>query len=726
VDTRIRSRVVVNFVLAVLVAILGGASSVGAQTPATLTGRVLHSATKEPVSNALVALEELKLETKANPDGTYRFEGVQPGTYHLTVRINGFVPRREEVTIPAAGLVRDFELDPELHFSEVVSVSPEPRNQFESYQPTTVLAGADLTRQLQGTLGASLETQPGLSMRSFGPGPARPVIRGLDGDRVLILEDGQRMGDLSSQSGDHGVTTNPAAASRLEVVRGPASLLYGSNAIGGLVNVINEAIPAQPIRGATGSVVLDGGTAATEGGGAAAVSWGNGTWAARFGGGGRRSGDVDTPEGTIDNSQSRSGMGSLALSWTSQRGYLGGSYGYEDTKYGIPVVESGNIQLTPRRHLFSFRGERQDLSGPFTTIRASAGVRRYKHEELDGDEIGTAFTNNTTEVEAQLKHREAGALQGTIGFWGLARAFSAEGAEALSPPVDQSGFAAFLYEEVTRPHVTFQFGGRVERAAFSPQGGLPDRDFTNFSGSVGLLVRPTDTTTMAFSVARAARNPALEELYFNGPHPGNFAVEIGNPDLESEKAIGFDLSFRWRHQRASGELTYFLNDINSYIFRQPTGEIEDDFPVVEFVAADARLQGVEGHLDTELGAGLSLELGVDYVRGDLTSGDEPLPRIPPLRVRTGLRYQKNAFQAGGEVISAAKQDRVFPTETVTDGYNLLKLFASYTFMTGRSVSTLTARLDNATNELYRNHLSFIKDFVPEMGRNFKVVYGVRF
>jgi iron complex outermembrane receptor protein len=724
VHTRIFSGVSV----AAFVFMFSIAGTVGvAQSSTSLSGRLWHSLTKEPVADAILMLEELKQQARSNPDGTYRFENVPPGQYHLTVRINGFVPKREEITIQPAGLVRDLELDPELHFSEVVSVSPEPRNQFESYQPTTVLAGTDLTRQLQGTLGASLETQPGLAMRSFGPGPARPVIRGLDGDRVLILEDGQRMGDLSSQSGDHGVTTNPAAASRFEIVRGPASLLYGSNAIGGLVNVISETIPTQPIMGPAGSVVLDAGTAATEGGGAADITWGNGTWALRVGGGGRGSGDVETPEGTIDNSQSRSGMGSAAMSWTGARGYLGGSYGYEDTKYGIPVVESGNIQLTPRRHIFSLRGERRDLSGPFTAIRGSLGVRRYKHEELDGEEIGTIFTNNTTEVEAQLRHRAAGPLQGTIGLWGLGRAFTAEGAEALSPPVDQSGFAAFLYEEMSGAHVTFQFGGRVEHAAFSPQGDLPDRDFTNFSGSVGLLARPNDATTLAFSLARAARNPALEELYFNGPHPGNFAVEIGNPNLESEKAVGFDVSFRWRYRRASGELTYFFNDVTNYIFRLPTGEVEEDFPVVEFVASDARLQGIEGHLDTALGGGLALELGLDYVRGDLTSTHEALPRIPPLRVRTGLRYQKNAFQVGGEVVSAAKQDRVYgTTETPTDGYNLLKLFASYTFMTGRTVSTVTARLDNASNELYRNHLSFIKDFVPEMGRNFKVVYGVRF
>jgi iron complex outermembrane receptor protein len=300
---------------------------------------------------------------------------------------------------------------------------------------------------------------------------------------------------------------------------------------------------------------------------------------------------------------------------------------------------------------------------------------------------------------------------------------------------------------VTWPHFTLQFGGRINHASYDPEQDLPARDFTDGSGSVGLLFRPAaaeNKLTFAVNLARAARNPALEELYFFGPHPGNFAFEIGNPDLESERAFGVDLSVRWRTGRATGEVTYFRNSIDDYIFRNPISEEEFDerfgheeeeeeeegehgeFPFIEFVAANSLLQGVEAHTDVQLGRGFGLELGFDYVRGELRDTGDPLPRIPPLRFRGGLNYQRNAFQAGGEVVMAAKQERVFGEETPTDGYNLLKLFASYSFGTNGAASTITARLDNATNELYRNHLSLIKDFVPEIGRNFKVVYSLRF
>jgi iron complex outermembrane recepter protein len=239
-------------------------------------------------------------------------------------------------------------------------------------------------------------------------------------------------------------------------------------------------------------------------------------------------------------------------------------------------------------------------------------------------------------------------------------------------------------------------------------------------------VRPNEATTVAFSFARAARFPALEELYFNGPHPGNFAFEVGNPDLEAEHALGFDISLRWRHPRASGEVTYFRNDIRDYIFRNPTGEIEDEFPVIEFVGADGLLQGVESHVDLGLTSSLFAELGLDYVRGELKDSGDPLPRMPPLRFSGGLRYQRDTMQFGGELVSTAKQDRVFGIESPTDGYNLLRFFASYSFPTGMGVNTITARLENTTNELYRNHLNFLKELAPEMGRNFRVVYGVRF
>lgn len=740
------------------VALLLAAAVAAAQDAAALSGRLINSLTGEPLGGATVEIAELRRQVISAADGTFTFDNVPAGTYHLSVLAQGFSSRPAEVTAAAGAAPIDVLVAPELHFEQVVSVSPDARSQFESFQPTSVLSGQELTKRLEMSLGATLENQPGVAARSFGPAPARPVIRGLDGDRVLILQDGQRLGDLSSQSGDHGVNVNPAAATRIEVVRGPATLLYGANAIGGLVNIITDEIATRPETGFGGNFTIDLGTAASEAAGAADVHVGNGTFALHVGGGGRRSGDVSTPLGDIENSQSRNGFGNVGLAWTGEHGYVGGSYGYDDTRYGIPVVEEGRIQLTPRRHALTFRGGGHDLEGAFDSFRVTLGHRRYQHEELEGDEVGTLFTNNTTDLELIGAHRAVGRLKGSIGGWVMDRDFSAEGEEALSPPVGQRGFATFLYEELTWPHVTVQFGGRVDHARFEPAG-EPERDFTNVSGSAGLLLRPAathDNLTIAASVARAARNPALEELFFFGLHHGNFAIEAGNPTLGSERAFGVDLSLRWRSSRASGEVTYFRNAIDDFIFRriidreefearepefiarfggrEPAGhghdagaeEEEEALAFVEFTAEDTLLQGIEAHSDFQVTPQLALEAGLDYVRGSLRDSGEPLPRIPPLRGRVGVRYQIDAFQVGGEVTAAAKQERVSGAERPTGGYELLRLFASYSFESGRALSTITARLENATNELYRNHLSLIKHLVPEMGRNFKVLYNVKF
>jgi iron complex outermembrane receptor protein len=738
------------------------ASFAMAQT-AVLDGRLVNSLNGELIAGATVVIDELKREVVSGPDGTFRFENIAPGRYHVWVRAQGYSSRRTEVTVPTeGGAPVELRVDFDLHFQEVASVSAEARSQFDAFQPTTVLSGQELTKQIESSLGATLENQPGLSSRSFGSAPSRPVIRGLDGDRVQILQDGQRTGDLSSQSGDHGVSVNPAAAERIEVVRGPATLLYGANAIGGLVNIITNEIPTRPIQGTSGEVTFDVGSAAAEAGGAGHVQLGNGRFAVNIGGGGRRLDDFRTPLGKVANSQSRNGFTTVGAAWTSTKAHVGASYGYDDTKYGIPVVEGGTLQLTPRRHALTFRAGAEQMTGAFDAFRATVAVRRYQHDELEGEEVGTNFRNDTVELQAMGSHRAVGRLKGSIGLWVLDRAFSATGAEALSPAVDQRGFAAFTYEEVTWPHVTLQFGGRIDQTNYTPASEAK-RDFTNGSLSAGLLLRPAaadDRLTIAASVARAARAPALEEMFFFGVHHGNFALEVGNPGLESERALGVDLSLRWRTPRASGEVTYFRNDIDDYIFRRTMdheefeerreefvtrfggrepaghaehegegtegGEEEEEIAFVEFVGADALLQGIESHADFQLTPVLTAEVGLDLVRGSLKDNDLPLPRIPPLKFRGGLRYQRNALQIGGQVIAAAKQDRLSTNETATGGYTLLKLYSSYSFDSGGAVHTITARLDNVTNELYRSHLSLIKALVPEMGRNFKAVYSVGF
>ncbi len=744
---------VVRTLLLALVGVIATALPVAAQ--GGLSGKVTRAGSGDPMDGAAVVVEELRRETRTGADGTYRFDDLAPGAYHVSVRAEGYSSRRTEVTVAAAGATLDLEVDLDLHFAEVVSVSPNPRAQFESFQPTSVLSNEDLARQLQDTLGATLQNQPGVAMRSLGPGPARPVIRGLDGDRVLVLQDGQRMGDLSSQSGDHGVPVNPASAQRIEVVRGPATLLYGANAIGGLVNIVTDQIPTEKVTAPTGSFNLNAGSNSNTAGAAGDVHVGNGKFALHFGGGGQRADSYTTPDGEVANSQSRSGFMNVGGAWTGDRQYAGVSYGYDDTKYGVPILEAGEISLTPKRHAFSARAGGQGLDGVLSSYRATLGVRRYTHSELEGDEVGTRFKNNTVEGEVLLSHRPVARLAGSIGGWFLNREFAAVGAEALSPPVDQQTAAAFLYEEVTWPHFSLQFGGRVDRTSFEPQGVLPARDFTEFSGSLGALIRPqaaNDNFVIALSLARAARNPALEELYFFGPHPGNLTFEIGNPDLEPERAVGFDVSLRARSSRVRGELTVFRNVINDFIFRSPLTDEEfeareeefdarfgvdheegdeghaheGEFPFAEYNGADATLWGVEAHADVTLTERLGAEFTYDLVRAERTSDGEPLPRIPPQRLMAGLRYTHSKLEVGGNVTAVARQDRVFGSETETASYGLLRFYATYTLQSTRAVQTITARLDNAADTRYRNHLNYLKDLVPEMGRQFRVVYAIKF
>ena len=747
---------VIPGLLAAAILVIGAGPAL-AQSGTTLSGTVTQAENGQAMAGALVVIDELRRETRTADDGTYRFEAVPAGSYHVGVRAEGYTTRRTEVAVGTTPATLDLAVEFDLHFAEVVSVSPNPRPQFESYQPTSVLTGQDLTRQLDSTVAGTLQAEPGIATRSFGAAPARPVIRGLDGDRVIVLEDGQRMGDISSQSGDHGVPINPAAASKMEVVRGPATLLYGANAIGGLVNVITDQIPTERFSGTSGNFTFDVGTNGGQAGGAGDIHVGNGEWAFHFGGSGQRMGDYSTPEGTAENTQSRTGTASLGGAWTGEHSYVGASYGYTDQKYGIPVVEEGQISLTPRRHAFNIRAGGSALPGFIQSYRATFGVRRYRHQELEGSDVGTTFENDTLEGEVLLSHRKTGALLGSVGGWLLNRQFAARGAEALSPPVDQNSLAAFAYEEVAWSHATLQFGGRLDHATYTPETALPTRDFTEWSSSVGLLIRPeaaNDNLVIAASLARAARPPALEELYFFGPHLGNFAYEIGNPDLKAERALGLDLAVRVRGDRFEGEVSYFHNAISNFIFRNPMSDEEfeqreeefddrfgvehgaaggegdhghgGDLPYVEFLGRDATLWGVEAHGDVKLTPEWTVEFTFDMVRGRLTDTDEPLPRIPPYRGIAGLRYQKNAFQAGASVTAVADQNRVYGDEAPTSGWATLRFHASYSFTQGRVLNTVTARLENATNTLYRNHLNYLKNELPELGRSFRLVYALGF
>ena len=337
-----------------------------------------------PVAGASVKLIPSSRQLLTDADGLARFDNVAPGTYDVAVRHAEFAPARTDVTVAEGAPVSvPVGLATQTHLSETVTVSPNARDTFESYQPASVLGGEDLQQRLGNTLGATLGNEPGVNVRSFGSGNARPVVRGLDNDRVLILENGARTGDLSSQSADHGVTLDPATATQIEVVRGPATLLYGSSAIGGVVNLVSDEIVTKPLQGVHGAFTVQGATADDNAGVAGNISGGNGRLAYRINGAGNRTGDYDTPDGTVPNTQSNSKSGGGSLAYTAQDGFLGASYQYVDTRYGVPFVEEGGTTLHPRRHRVDLRGEKRNLNGFISGIKFLGGFRDYKHDEIE-------------------------------------------------------------------------------------------------------------------------------------------------------------------------------------------------------------------------------------------------------------------------------------------------------------------------------------------------------
>jgi iron complex outermembrane receptor protein len=739
--------------LVVFTAVLSSAQEYG-----SVSGTVTLKETGEPLHGAVVLIVGLGEFTSTDEKGNFRIDNVPAGKYELLVQREHLTAERQEIEVVAEQNVEAsfvLELSP-VH--ETVTVTTSARGQsttLESFNSVTSLDSFELAKDMSGTMGEVLENEPGIAKRSYGPGPTRPIIRGFDGDRVLIMEDGMRTADLSSQSGDHGTTVDPANVERIEVVRGPATLLYGSNAVGGVVNAITpqDSFRRSRPEGMWGQTVFDAGTANEQAGVNANLRYGTGNWMYWGGGGTRRSGDYDTPEGTVLNSGTNLSNGNAGFGFYGDRAYGTFAYGIEHARYGIPGAGAieGNpdleIDVAPHRQYGRFDFGLHDL-----TARVVDGARvtlqyvDYTHDEIETisgeEEIGTSFKNGIFLLRAELDQRKKGGLTGKFGIWGQFRDYSASGEEVLAPPTTQNAFAGFVYEELElAPSTTLQFGGRVESNDYNPEPREEEegaeeaevtppevipRNFTGFSGSVGIRQQLASSAAFVASVSRSYRAPALEELYNFGPHAGNLAFEIGNTNLDRESILGVDLSLKGGGRKVDGDFNFYYYDIDNFVFLDVTDEIVDGLRVAPYLQGDSRFVGFDGEGNFRLHENLWLKLGLGYVSARLTDTDEPLPRIPPFHGRFEIELPFKALTVAPELIWATQQDEVFFGETTTDGYAVFNLKASYVLARTHAAHIFSVNAYNLTNELYRMHTSFIKDLAPEMGRGIKFTYSLRF
>ena len=703
---------------------------------ATLRGTVTLSTTGKPVHNVMITVLQLKRTVTTDDDGHYEITNLPRGKYDVVAQLDRVPDVVRSADLTTGDTTLDFQIELSSLREEVtITATGNEQSVSTSIQSVEVLGSIELAKKSPVSLGEALDGELGVAKRSFGPGTSRPVVRGQTGNRVSVLQDGSQVGGLGFQSGDHAEPIDVLTVERIEIVKGPATLLYGSSAIGGVVNAISGH--DSPHKGMTGYVTGLGGTNGGQGGGSAGFEFGSERWLFWGNGGGQRSGDYKTPLGVVENSFSREGSAAAGFGFYPEKGFFSFNYNFNKRRYGIPFnpddSEAEIVELNPRRHAIELRGGFRENPLFVSAGTFSVQYSDYKHAEIESEtgEIGTQFKNNTFLYQGMFDQRKYGRLTGRFGFWGMHRDFAATGEEALAPPTKHNAFAVFGLETLDFEPVSIQFGGRVETNRYRPEatdarGVLPDRTFTGFSSAAGIRIRTWEGGAFVSNYTHSYRAPTLEELYNLGPHPGNLAFEIGDPNLTRERTDGVDFGLRHSSKRLRFEANGYYYHMRDFVFLAPTGDFEEGLVVANYDQATARFVGTEARFEAQLHPAIWLNLGMDYVNAELTSAGTPLPQIPPLRGRAGIEIRYKGLLLNPEIVMANHQDRLFPTETRTAGYAVANLSGSYLFAHGHTAHIVSFNFFNMGDTLYRNHLSFIKEFAPEMGRGLRVTYTLRF
>ncbi|MFT3743728.1 MAG: TonB-dependent receptor [Pyrinomonadaceae bacterium] len=700
----------------------------------SITGTVKLGSENTVLHEATIQIVELKKTAITDDSGVYRFSGIAPGTYTLLVHQEGFADQKKTVTVTAAGqATADFALQLSgLKENVTVTASGSEQSTFEAIESVASVDSTQLTLRSSVGLGDVLESESGVAKRSAGPAASRPVIRGFDGDRVMVSSDGVSVGSLASQSGDHSEPLDTASIERIEVVKGPATLLYGSSAIGGVVNAISgHDEGAHPgLRGFfTGIAGSNSNQAAANGG----LEYGKNNWMIWGNAGKQRTGDYTAGGdfGKVRNSFARNTTGGLGGGYYAKKAFFNANYSYYTNNYGVPLdpADPEDRSLRVWRGDLKFNVGYNDSDWAVSSIKVTADFSNYRHQELEDDIVGTTFRNRVNSVRSLFEQKKYGPLTGRFGFEGYSRYFSTVGAETLvDGPVKQTAFSVFGLEELKYERVTLQFGGRLETNRYNPDNStLRDREFTGFSGAVGAKFDLWSGGLFVANYSHGYRPPALDELYNHGPHDGSLLFERGNQNIGPETSNGLDLSLRHQNSRFKAEANFYYYGFKDFVFLAPQGIFDagSGFEYADYLQKDARFTGTELSLDVTANRFLNVITGVDYVNAQLKTG-QPLPRIPPLRSRLAFDVHYKNLSVKPEFIAVARQDRIFTNETETAGYGTANVTASYILPSKHTASIFSVNAFNLNNKLYFNHISFIKDISPEIGRGVRFSYTVRF
>lgn len=738
--------------LVALAAIFAAVPAVHASEVAPPVVGVVRDTAGNPLANARVVINELSRSTLSGSDGRFSFRALRPGTYHLDATLLGYAPGHAVVVVPADGpeVRTEIVMRATVLSLEGINVTASPRSAdpLNITQSTVELSGKALERNLGTSVAQTLSSQPGLSVRYGGPAASTPVIRGLSGERVLVVQNGQRTGDLSSTSPDHALSIDPLAASRIEVVRGPASLLYGNNALGGVVNVISQDIPTTIPGEASGFLAAQGESVNPGGAVTGEVTLPlSSTLALSARGGGRRVSDVHTGGGTeLDNTAYDNLYGTAGVGYVTERVQAGASLAGYRFDYGLaalPGAEEAGVTIDGQRVEGVARVDVALGGRAFTNLRLDVSAQRYGHDEIEPEgEIGTRFRLDTQTGNVTAK-TQFGRFAGALGVSGLRKDYAPEGEEALTPGAESRTAGVFVYQELPLGGAddgpSLQLGGRYDVYEVRPEetdderfSAVRARDFRNFSGSLGLNVPFTSQVSGSVSIAQSFRAPTVEELFSNAFHHAAGTYDIGDPDLELEINRGAEAVLRGQSERVNAQVAAFYSRIDNYITPEVVGDTtfihegEDEpetVPLNRYRQDDAQLRGFEGQVEAVVGRHIVLGVMGDLVRGDFIDGG-PLPFMPASRVGGSARWDDGRYSLGLEARHAFAQDRSEIEEFRTDAFTLLNASTGLSLHRGGRIHSIVLRVDNVLDELYREPTSRL--LVPSPGRNVSLVYRVLF
>ena len=655
--------------------------------------------------------------------------------------------------------------------AEIIVTAPFNRDRAAMLAGTSVLSGEALIRDVRPTIGDTLTHLPGVSATSFGPNASRPILRGFQGERVRVLKDGIGSVDVSNTSVDHPVVVNPLTAERIEVLRGPSALLYGSAAIGGVVNVLDTRVPRHvPDHPVHIDATTTYASAAQERSGFAQVDAPVGQgFVVHFDGSYAKTSDLDTgnfilaaplravaadsPDadirtlaslrGKLPNSAARTWEAAAGAALIRDGGTIGASFSHYDSLYGVPIrfaldPGQGNdvVRLAVKQDRADMRAELNVHGGFIDTIRFRTAFADYRHSEINqSGQIGTTFLNKSNESRVEFAQAKRGTWRGAFGAQLAIRDFNVIGDEAFVPKNSTQQFGLFALQEVDAGPVKVEGGARFERTTLSADAsatiGSPAyrRSFSAVSGSLGASYAVAPEVRLGLTASHTERAPSAEELFANGPHAGTQAFEIGNPDFVKEISNGLEASLRGSRAGLSFSLAAYYNWFSNYIYDAQTGIVRAGLPVFQSRQGDARYYGVEAEVSAKVARIGGFALSVDGI-GDMTRativGAGPVPRIPPLRLLGGLEGKSGLLDLRGEVEWTARQDRVAAFETVTPGFTMINASATLRPFGERSKASLTLSANNIFNVEARRAASFLKDYAPLPGRDIRVTGRISF